>query len=152
MTGPSNLERLRRLARLFDSQFRVPGTQFRFGLDPIVGLIPGIGDLASPVLTLMILWHGFTARLPKVVLIRMVLNAAIDAGLGAIPLLGDAFDFAWKSNDWNLALLERHAAIPGQRATTGDWLFVIVCTVIVLACALIPLAVLVWLLRHVPLF
>jgi hypothetical protein len=137
------LEGLRRLTRLFDSAFRIPGTSITFGLDPILGLFPGIGDLASPLLTLLILWHAAAARVPKVVLTRMVLNALIDAGLGTIPLVGDAFDFAWKSNDWNLALLERHAA-PGSRPSSGDYLFVLLCGVIVMTAALLPLVLLVW--------
>jgi hypothetical protein len=148
VTAPANLDRLRRLSRLFDSAFQIPGTRFRFGLDPIIGLIPGIGDLASPVLTILILWHGVAARLPKIVLARMVLNAAIDAGLGAVPIVGDVFDFAWKANDWNLALLERHA-MPDAKASTFDWLFVGVCTLLVALGAIVPIAVFVWLLRHV---
>jgi hypothetical protein len=148
VTAPANLDRLRRLSRLFDSAFQIPGTRFRFGLDPIIGLFPGIGDLASPVMTILILWHGVAARLPKIVLARMVLNAAIDAGLGAVPIVGDVFDFAWKANDWNLALLERHA-MPDAKASTFDWLFVGVCTLLVALCAIVPIAVFVWLLRHV---
>jgi hypothetical protein len=148
VTAPANLDRLRRLSRLFDSAFQIPGTRFRFGLDPIIGLIPGIGDLVSPVLTILILWHGVAARLPKIVLARMVLNAAIDAGLGAVPIVGDVFDFAWKANDWNLALLERHA-MPDAKASTFDWLFVGVCTLLVALGAIVPIAVFVWLLRHV---
>ncbi|HWK09696.1 MAG TPA: DUF4112 domain-containing protein [Vicinamibacterales bacterium] len=145
----TNLDRLRRLAHLFDSAFEIPGTRVRFGLDPLIGLLPGIGDLASPVLTLLILWHGVAARVPRIVLARMVLNAAIDAGVGAIPIVGDLFDVAWKSNDWNLALLERHA-MPGTKASAGDWLFVALCTVLIALCALVPLFVFIWLLRHVP--
>lgn len=136
------------MARLLDSAFQIPGTRFRFGLDPILGLVPGIGDLTAPVFTLMILWHGFAARVPKVVLARMVLNAAIDAGLGSIPIVGDAFDFMWKSNDWNLALLERHA-VAGARASTFDWLFVGACALLVALCAIVPIVVFVWLLRHI---
>ena len=135
------LERLRRLARLFDSAFRIPGTQITIGLDPILGLLPGIGDLASPVLSLFIIWHGARLKVPKVVLARMVLNALIDAGVGAIPVAGDAFDFVWKANDWNLSLLERHA-IAGGRATASDWLFVIVCMAVLAAAALLPLVIL----------
>ena len=138
------------MARLFDSAFHIPGTRFRFGLDPLLGLIPGIGDLTAPVFTLMILWHGVAARVPKVVLARMVLNAAIDAGVGAIPIVGDAFDFVWKSNEWNLALLERHA-VAGTKASTFDWLFVAACGLLVALGALVPLFVFLWLLRHVPL-
>lgn len=135
---------------MFDSAFRIPGTNIRFGLDPIIGLVPGIGDLASPVLTVLILWHATTLRVPKVVLTRMVLNAGIDALLGTIPVIGDAFDVAWKANDWNLALLERHA-MPGTRASSADWLFVTACAIVVIAAALVPILVLLWLFRHVPL-
>jgi hypothetical protein len=142
---------MRRWARLFDSAFRIPGTQITFGIDPILGLFPGIGDLASPIFSLFLLWHGARLRVPKIVLARMVLNAAIDAGAGAIPVIGDLFDFAWKANAWNLALLEKHA-MPGQRASSADWLFVIICCVIVVLVALIPILLLwlglSWLERH----
>jgi hypothetical protein len=145
-----NLHSLRRWAALFDHAFRVPGTNIRFGLDPILGLVPGIGDLATPALSVLILIHGARVRVPKVVLARMVLNALIDFGVGAIPVAGDLFDFAWKSNDWNLALLERHAR-PGARPTRGDWIFVIACVVVVLLAAIVPLVIVVWLLHRVSL-
>jgi hypothetical protein len=142
---------MRRWARLFDSAFRIPGTQITFGIDPILGLFPGIGDLASPIFSLFLLWHGARLRVPKIVLARMVLNAAIDAGAGAIPVIGDLFDFAWKANAWNLALLEKHA-MPGQRASSADWLFVIICCAIVVLVAVIPILLLwlglSWLERH----
>ena len=134
---------MRRWARIFDSAFRIPGTQITFGIDPILGLFPGIGDLASPIFSLFLLWHGARLRVPKIVLARMVLNAALDAGAGAIPVIGDLFDFAWKANAWNLALLEKHA-MPGQRASSADWLFVIICCAIVVLVALIPILLL-WL-------
>jgi hypothetical protein len=137
------IETLRRLALLFDSAFRVPGTRFRFGLDPLLGLIPGLGELASPALSLLILWQGARLRVPKVVLVRMVLNALIDAGVGTIPVIGDIFDFAWKSNDMNLGLLERHAR-PGAVASAGDWLFVSVCVLVLVGLALLPLLVILW--------
>jgi hypothetical protein len=139
---PRGLETLRRWARVFDSAFRIPGTQIRFGLDPILGLVPGLGDVASPVLSLFFIWHGLRLGVPKVVLMRMVLNVLIDSGVGAIPVLGDLFDFGWKANAWNLALLERHA-MPGRRPTSGDYLFVTVCALVVFFAALVPI-VLVW--------
>ena len=145
-----NLDTLRRWAGLLDNAFRVPGTQIRFGLDPILGLVPGIGDLATPVLSVLILVHGTRVRVPKIVLARMVLNALIDFLVGAIPVVGDLFDFGWKSNAWNLALLERHAQ-PGVRATRGDWIFVAVCVTVIVLAALVPFIVLVWLLRRVAL-
>jgi uncharacterized protein DUF4112 len=139
---PRGLDTLRRWARLFDSAFRIPGTGITFGLDPILGLIPGIGDLASPVLSLFFIWHGLRLGVPKVVLARMVLNVLIDSGVGAIPVLGDLFDFGWKANAWNLALLERHA-MPGGRPTSGDYLFVTACALVVVVVALVPI-LLIW--------
>lgn len=141
------LAALRRWARLFDSAFRLPGTGFSFGLDPLIGLIPGLGDLMSPALTLLILWQGAAMRVPKIVLVRMVLNAIIDAGIGAIPVAGDLFDFAWKANEANLRLLERNA-VPGPRVTSGDWLFVSLCLLVVVAAAFVPLIVILWLGRR----
>jgi hypothetical protein len=148
-TDPGRLDALRRWARLFDSAFRIPGTQITFGLDPILGLVPGIGDLASPVLSLFFIWHGVVLGVPKVVLTRMVLNVLIDSGVGAIPVVGDVFDVAWKANDWNLSLLERHVRLepraPGQvRPTSGDYLFVIACALVVVFAALLPILLL-WL-------
>jgi hypothetical protein len=141
---PRGLDALRRWARIFDSAFRIPGTRITFGLDPILGLIPGLGDVASPVFSLFFLWHGLRLGVPKVVLARMVFNALIDAGVGAIPVVGDVFDFGWKANAWNLALLERHA-VPGRRPTSGDWLVVILCSLAVVTAALVPILVLTWL-------
>lgn len=144
MTPERNLELLRRWARIFDSQFQIPGTNIRFGIDPILGLVPGVGDLATPILSMFMVWHGARLRVPKIVLARMVLNALIDAAAGLIPVVGDLFDFGWKATAWNLALLERHA-MPGQRATSGDYLFVILCLVLLAAAALLPIVLLVWL-------
>jgi hypothetical protein len=135
---------LRRWARIFDSAFRIPGTQITFGIDPILGLVPGLGDVASPVFSLFFVWHGFRLGVPKVVLARMVLNALIDTGVGAIPVVGDFFDFGWKANAWNLALLERHA-VAGRRPTSFDYVFVILCSLVVIAAAAIPIIVLFWL-------
>lgn len=140
---PRQLELLRRWARLFDSAFRIPGTRFTFGIDPILGLIPGIGDLASPVLSLFMIWQGARLRVPRVVLARMVFNGLIDVLAGAVPVLGDLFDFGWKANAWNLALLERHA-LEGRPATSGDWVFVLVCSLILIAVALTPILLLIW--------
>ena len=133
-----SLDRLRRIARLFDAQFRVPGTEIRFGIDPLIGLVPGIGDLASPLLTIAMIWQAVRLRVPKVVLLRMVLNGLIDAAAGAIPIFGDLFDFAWRASEWNMALIERHA-MPGRPPTSGDYLFVAICTLIVAVAAAIPI-------------
>lgn len=141
MKDPRRLDLLRRWARIFDSAFRVPGTNIRFGIDPILGLIPGIGDLATPMLTLVMLWHAVRLRVPKVVLARMVFNALIDAIVGVIPVAGDLFDVGWKASQWNLALIERHA-VAGVRPTSGDYLFVTLCSIVLIGIALIPLLLL----------
>ena len=138
------MELLRQWARIFDSQFRIPGTDIRFGIDPLLGFIPGIGDLASPLLSMFMVWHGFKLRVPKVVLARMVLNALIDAVAGVVPVAGDLFDFGWKATQWNLALLEKHA-MPGQPPTRGDYAFVIACCAILAAAAILPIVLLFWL-------
>src|SRR5436190_14294705 len=91
------LAALRRISTLLDSAFVVPGTSYRIGLDPILGLIPGIGDLVSPLFTIGILWHSHDLGLPRVVQLRMIFNVAIDTLVGAVPLIGDLFDFAWKA-------------------------------------------------------
>src|SRR5215213_11285955 len=89
---------LDRLSNLLDGLFRIPGTTWRFGLDAIVGLIPGVGDAATSLASFYILAAGVRYRVPKVTLLRMGMNIGIDFLLGAIPGLGDLFDFAWKSN------------------------------------------------------
>jgi hypothetical protein len=128
---------LRALSSLLDSAFTVPGTSYRVGLDPLFGLIPGIGDLVSPLFTVGLLLQAWELGIPKVVQARMLINVAIDTAFGAVPLIGDLFDFAWKSNDMNLALLERHA-YEEHRPKAGDWAFVILMVVLVLAIASLP--------------
>jgi hypothetical protein len=147
---PRNLEMLRRWADLLDNRFRVPGTRIRFGLDAIVGLVPGVGDLSAPLFAIVILETGFRLRIPHIVQARMVLNAAIDMLLGLVPLLGDLADIAWKANLRNMALLERHAR-PGVPPTRGDYVFVLIWVGLVAAIALVPLLLLAWLLSYVPL-
>ena len=142
---PETLDALRRYAVLLDSQFRVPGTNIRFGLDAIFGLIPGLGDISTPVFAALLLLQGVRMRLPAVVQIRMVLNAAIDMLLGFVPILGDLVDIGFKANLRNLALLERHArrGVPPARS---DFIFVMVCVIVLAFVALSPFAVLFWLL------
>ncbi len=137
----TNLDALRRWATLLDSAFRVPGTNIRFGLDAIVGLVPGLGDLSAPVFAVVLIVTGLRLRLPAVVQARMVLNAAIDMAIGLVPLLGDLADVAWKANLRNLALLERHAH-PGVPPSQGDYVFVIVCVIVLTFVAMAPLVLL----------
>lgn len=141
------LAALRKWSVLLDSAFRVPGTGITFGLDPILGLIPGLGDLTSPLFAGLLLFHAVRMRIPRVVQLRMVINAAIDLLVGFVPIVGDLFDFGWKANVRNLALLERHAR-PGSRATRGDWVFVLSIVGLLIALAVIPLVFTAWLLSR----
>jgi hypothetical protein len=122
--GDAQLERLRRFAYWLDSGIPLPGTSFRFGLDPIIGLIPGVGDAAGAILSGWILLAAARRGLPRITLVRMAINIGIDAVVGAIPILGDAFDFVWKANVMNVGLIERHLADP-IRAKKGDRLFLL---------------------------
>lgn len=105
---------MRRLARLWDEAFEIPVLGWRVGLDAIIGLIPGIGDLAGLVAGLYPLAVAARFGAPASLLARMTVNLLTDALLGAVPLLGDLFDIAWKANRRNLTLLERWAAAPGR--------------------------------------
>ena len=140
----ARLVALRRLAELLDSAFVLPGTTYRIGLDPIVGLVPWIGDLVSPLFTVALLWQARDVRVPKIVLGRMIFNAAVDAIVGAIPFAGDLFDFGWKANQWNMALLERHA-YEERPASLGDWAFVLTMIAIVILLAAVPFVIAGWL-------
>ena len=110
------------VARLMDSAFVIPGTNIRFGLDPLIGLLPGIGDGTTALTSLLLLLKS-APHVPRVVLARMALNIVLNTALGAAPGLGDAFSFWFKSNERNYALLQKHASSPGA-STRGDWLFI----------------------------
>jgi hypothetical protein len=102
------------LAELMDRAFRVPGTSWRFGLDPLLGLIPGFGDLFAGGFAAYLIVAGARLGVPRSVLARMVLNIIIDTSLGTIPVAGDLFDAAYKANVRNLRLLERWVEAPGE--------------------------------------
>jgi len=144
MPVPPNdsLRRVKIVASVLDDAIRVPGTDLRFGIDPLVGLVPGLGDLLGGAASAYIILEAARAGAPASVLTRMALNVGIDTLVGGIPVLGDLFDFAWKATEWNMALLERHA-MPGRPATSFDYLFVILCVLVVAVAALLPL-LLVW--------
>ena len=97
------------LARLMDDQFVIPGTNLRFGLDPILGLLPGWGDAASSLVSAVLLLKSARAGVPKIILSRMALNVVVNAAVGAIPGIGDAFSFWFKSNAKNYDLHRKHA-------------------------------------------
>jgi len=108
-----SLDRLRRLGYLLDNSIPVPGTGFRFGLDAIIGLVPGVGDLASGALALYIVMEAARLGVPRPLLLRMGWNVAADTLVGSVPLLGDLFDAGYKANLRNIALVQRHMEQPG---------------------------------------
>jgi len=118
---------IQRLGWLMDDLIRVPGLGWRFGLDAIVGLIPGFGDTATSLVSFYILVAAVRYRVPKVTLLRMGMNIGIDYVVGSFPLVGDLFDAWWKSNQRNVALLGQRATVSASEARKGelsDWLFV----------------------------
>jgi hypothetical protein len=103
-----NLNRIRRVSHLMDTAFKIPGIGLKVGWDPIIGLIPGAGDLIATAISAYIVFLAARFRLPAGVLAKMVFNISLEAVIGAIPLLGDIFDAFYKSNARNLELLEHH--------------------------------------------
>src|SRR5690242_16812485 len=101
------IRRLRSLARLLDDAIPLPGG-FRIGLDPIIGLIPGLGDAAGAIIAMFIVVEAASIGVPRSVVLRMGGNVLIDGLIGSIPILGDLFDFAFKANTRNIDLLERY--------------------------------------------
>ena len=106
------LERAERLAFLLDNAIRIPGTPFRVGLDPLLGLLPGLGDALGALAAAWIVVEAARFGAPRTVLLRMIYNIGIDSLIGAVPGAGDLFDFVWKSDAKNVALLRRHLAEP----------------------------------------
>jgi hypothetical protein len=132
------LDTMRRYAWILDSLFELPVVKVRFGLDAIAGLVPGLGDLTTPVFSGYLLLQAFRMRVPKVVLLRMIFNVALDAIVGLVPILGDLFDIGFKANMRNLALVERHAD-PLQKPTRADYMFVWLMLALLAALALLPI-------------
>jgi hypothetical protein len=102
------LRRIRLLAHLLDNRFVLPGTNYRIGLDAIIGLIPGLGDFATAGLASYIIYLASQLGVPRRLLARMALNVLVDMSAGLVPVFGDILDLAWKSNLKNLRLLEQH--------------------------------------------
>jgi hypothetical protein len=128
----ASLARVRTVSQLLDNALRVPGTNIRVGLDPLVGLIPGFGDLLGGLASAYIILEAARAGAPTSILLRMLGNVGIDTALGALPVAGDVFDVAWKSNARNVRLLERHLEAPRETrsASIALGLLVVVATVL----------------------
>ena len=111
------------LSRYLDGLFRIPGTDWRFGLDALIGLVPNVGDTLTSVASFYILFSGVRYGVPKITLLRMALNIGVDYLVGSIPFIGDAFDFFWKSNQRNMDLIRERATGKGK-GKTSDYIFI----------------------------
>ncbi len=138
-------ETLHGLEILLDEAFRIPGTGFRFGIDGIIGLVPGLGDVLAGLLSLVIPLAAWIRGLPYVTLMRMAVNLGIGVLVGSIPLFGDVFDIAWKANRRNYDLLRRHLGAP-RRHTWRDWGFLLALATGLGVVFAIPLLMVAWLL------
>ena len=130
---------------LLDEAFVIPGTGIRFGLDGIIGLVPGLGDVLAGLLSLIIPLAAWIRGAPYVTLVRMAVNLAIGVLVGSIPLFGDIFDIAWKANRRNYLLLTRHLGEP-RRHAGRDWAFLLMLAAALAVVFAIPVALVVWLL------
>jgi hypothetical protein len=135
---------LQSLETLLDEAFRVPGTNFRFGIDGVIGLVPGLGDVLAGLLSLIIPIAAWIRGVPYITLLRMAANIGIGVLVGSIPLFGDIFDVIWKPNRRNYRLLTRHLAEP-RRHTGRDWVFLGILVAALGLIFAIPVVLVVWL-------
>jgi hypothetical protein len=130
-------ENLDLLSHVLDDWFRIPGTSIRFGIDGIVGMIPGVGDILGGLASCIIVLAAWCRGVPTITVARMVVNVAIEVLVGTVPFVGDIFDIAWKANRRNYKLLE--GSLNAQpRSTARDWLFFGVIGLFMLALTMLP--------------
>jgi hypothetical protein len=122
--------RSRKIAYWLDSAFRVPGTEIRFGLDPLMGLVPGLGDVVGGLLSAYIVVEAARAGASAAVILRMLANLGLDMLLAAVPLLGDLFDAGFKANTRNMALLQHHLDRPEEAHAASRTFLVLACTIV----------------------
>lgn len=146
------LARVRSLAHLLDDAIPIPGTKYRVGLDPLLGLFPALGDYLSAILSAYIIWQAARVGTPRETLARMGTNVLVELVLGAVPVLGDTFDVVWKANARNLELLEAHLSVPATTdASPQDrrvlWLLLAAIFLVTIVAGAISLAIALALLR-----
>jgi hypothetical protein len=134
------------LARWFDYAFVLPGG-FRFGVAGIVGLVPGIGDVLDGLISLYIVYRGIQLGIPRVATARMLVNVAIEALAGVVPVIGDLFDIVFKANLRNYQLLRKHLVQP-ERQRADDWIFLAITVIVVIVSIALPVYGLVLIVRH----
>ena len=139
-------EHLDYLAALLDDIFRIPGTKIRFGLDALIGWVPGVGDSMTAIASFLIVFASWRRGAKVVTLVRMIANVLLETSIGAIPLVGDVFHVVWKANRRNYRLLMREKEKPGTGARR-DWMFLGVLFLAVIMAVAIPIGILIWLMR-----
>lgn len=142
--APADLEAL---AWLMDNSIPIPGTGRRIGLDAIIGLVPGLGDVVSSGASLFVIARAAAHGIPRITVMRMLLNLGLDLAIGAIPVLGDAFDLWFKANQRNVDLFRRHA-FASSAGTSGDWSFVVGVLAAGVAIIVAGIALAVWLIAQ----
>jgi hypothetical protein len=150
---PRDLEALKRFAFLMDEAVAIPGTKRRVGLDAAIGLIPGVGDAIGGVMSAWIVIAALRHRVPALKVWRMLFNIVLDVTIGAIPILGDLFDFLWEENVMNLQLLLRHRDQRQQPRSFGQvigsaTLFLAIILLFALGAAIGVIVLIVWLIRN----
>ncbi len=149
----STLRRVRRLSHLLDNAFPIPGTSYRIGLDPLLGLLPGGGDFLGATLSAYIVLEGARLGLPRHILGQMVTNIIFETIAGSVPVLGDLVDATWKANAKNIAIMEEQLNVPRQSKQKTDWLFLTLLfaglVLVVIVMASISIALLRWLLAAI---
>jgi hypothetical protein len=141
-------ENLDLLSHVLDDFLRIPGTSIRFGLDGIVGFIPGLGDVIGGVASCIIIIAAWMRGVSYVTVARMVANVGIEVIVGSIPVLGDMFDIAWRANRRNYALLAGSLTQP-RKYTIQSWLFLGALCLVLAALVLLPMLLLAWMAEHV---
>jgi hypothetical protein len=133
-TSQPDLQSFERIAKLLDSKFEIPGTGIRFGLDPILSLMPVLGDLITLVISSMLIYTMHNRGASRKVVVKMMVNAGLDTVIGAIPLVGTVFDVFYRSNDRNIKLLKEHY-FEGKHQGSGTGLLVVIVLIAIVVIA-----------------
>ncbi|HZY62269.1 MAG TPA: DUF4112 domain-containing protein [Edaphobacter sp.] len=140
-------ENLDLLSHILDDFLKIPGTSIRFGLDGIIGLVPGVGDVIGGIASCVIIMAAWMRGVSYITVTRMVVNVGIEVLVGTVPIVGDMFDIAWRANRRNYALLEGSLTQP-RKYTIQSWLFLGALCLVLAILAVLPLFFLAWVMAH----
>lgn len=135
-SGPPDIRSFERIAKLLDSKFEIPGTGIRFGLDPLLSLMPVLGDLVTLIISSMLIYTMHNHGASRKVVVKMMLNAGLDTVIGAIPLVGTVFDVFYRANDRNVRLLKEHY-FEGKHQGSGTGLLFMIVLIAIVVIALV---------------